>query len=42
MACNLIKTGLHKIEGGWPKTEQRMVEAIFEVVENISQLEKNE
>ena len=40
-AWNRIKTGLHKIEGGWPKTEQRMEEAIFEVVESISQLELN-
>ena len=41
MAWNIIKTGLHKIEGGWPKTEQRMEEAIFEVVESIFQLELN-
>ena len=35
------KTGLHKIKGGWSKTEQRMEEAIFEVVDSIFQLELN-
>ena len=40
-AWDRIKTGLHKAEGGWPKTEQRMRAAILEVVETISQTELN-